>query len=92
MDKSIEFAVGCVVILIVSIAMSVVMPLLYAMGGYFTGWILSSVFVFAGQWVVSGASNLGLEIPLSSLPFLGAFLAFVGSFFRSHQTNTNKAK
>lgn len=92
MDKSIEFAVGCITLLIIGVVVSIVMPLAYAIGGYFTGWILSSVFTFAGQWVVSGAGSLGVEIPITSLPFIGAFLAFAGSFFSSHQTNTNKAK
>ena len=71
---------------------TILAPLGYAAGGYVTGWILSNMFKFAGEWVVSGAAALGLKLTLEQLPLLGAFLAFVGSFFKARQTNNNKAK
>ena len=67
--------------------LAIITPLLYAAGGYLTGWVLSVVFPFAGQWIVNGADVLGIEIALSSLPVIGATLGFLGSFFKSTQTN-----
>lgn len=58
-------------------------PLSYAFGGFLTGWILGNVFQFAGLWVVDGSSLLGLKLTLNDLQYLGAFLGFVGAFFRS---------
>ena len=88
----IEVGAGCVTLFVVALVASIFMPLAYAAGGYLTGWLLVNLFEFAGTWVVSGAKFLGFEIPLSALPFLGAFFAFVGSFFKSTQTNNNGKK
>lgn len=74
------------------IILAIFTPLLFAIGGYFTGWILADVFTFAGHWIVSGAQALGLNISLEMLPVIGALLAFVGAFFKSTQTNNNKSK
>lgn len=87
-----EVLAGCIVLVAVAVIMAVVYPLLYAAGGYFTGWILSSVFTFAGMWIVNGAGAVGIEIDLTMLPAIGALLGFVGSFFKAHQSNTNTAK
>ena len=62
-------------------------PLVYAAAGYFTGWVLASVFKFAGVWVAGGATAMGLEITAQQLPAVGAFLGFAGSFFKSSLTN-----
>ena len=70
---------------------AILTPLIYALGGFFTGWVLAQVFPVAGQWVVSGAGYLGVEISREALPMLGAFLGFVGAFFKSTQTNKNKS-
>ena len=64
-------------------------PLLMAVGGYITGWVLATIFPFAGNWIVSGASALGLEISLADLPTIGAFLGFVGAFFKAYRNNKN---
>lgn len=85
-----EIFAGCVTLVVVATVMTIVNPLLFAAGGYFTGWVLSTIFSFGGQWVADGARQFGFEISLSSLPVMGAFLAFVGAFFKSSQTNNNK--
>ena len=70
--------------------LALITPLLYALGGFITGWVLVVVFPFAGDWIVSGANSLGVEITLGMLPHIGAALGFTGSFFRARQTNNNK--
>jgi len=72
------------------VVLTLAAPLFYALGGYVTGWVLASLFPFAGRWVIAGAGSLGIEISRDALPALGAFLGFVGAFFRAKQTNTNK--
>ena len=91
----IVYIVGSMVTSVVTflgvIATSVVLtPLLYALGGYLFGWLLVNLFWFAGEWFISGASYLGLEIPLDALPVIFCFLALVGSFFRSMHTYPSK--
>lgn len=88
----IEVGAGCVTLFIVGLITSIFTPLSFAAGGYLTGWLLADLFSFAGLWIVAGARNFGFEIQLSALPVMGAFLAFVGAFFKSTQTNNNKAK
>lgn len=70
---------GGVVVVIAAVAL----PLGCAVSGYFTGWILDSVFPFAGDWVTAGVVALGIEVVREQLPVVGAFLGFVGSFFRT---------
>jgi len=67
-------------------------PLFSACGGWLTGWVLACIFPFAGQWVANGAGALGIEFSRDTLPMVGAFLGFVGAFFKSTQTNKNKDK
>lgn len=81
---------GLAIILVAFLA--VLYPLLYAVGGYFTGWVLTDLFTFAGEWAVSGAHAIGLEITLGQLPVIGAMLGFVGAFFKATQTNKNEGK
>lgn len=75
---------------LVIVGLAVVTPLLYAAGGYFTGWILIHVFPFAGAWVSGGAQAFGISIDLRALPVVGAFLGFAWSFFKAPQSDTNK--
>lgn len=70
--------------------MAIIGPLAYAVGGYFTGWVLSDLFTFAGRWIVSGGHALNVEFAIGQLPEIGAFLGFVGAFFRASQTNKNE--
>lgn len=70
-------------VLLIAVVLAVIAPLLYAIGRGFTGWVLTNVFSFAGQWVVDGAKFFGLNIPLGDLPYVGAFLGFLGSFFKT---------
>ena len=89
---TLQILVGCLVLGLVAVVMAIIYPLLYAAGGYFTGWMLTNVFVFAGQWVVAGFNAFGMKIDLAMLPVIGAMLGFVGSFFKAHQSNTNNTK
>ena len=82
---------GILAVLVV-IAMTLLFPLAYALGGFITGWVLVVVFPFAGNWVVNGANAIGAEISLDALPHIGAALGFVGAFFKSSQTNMNESK
>ena len=74
------------------IVLAILAPLGYAAGGYLTGWVLVAIFPFAGEWIISGLSYLGTEVPLAALPAIGAALGFVGSFFKSTQTNKTESK
>lgn len=69
------------------VLLAILAPLGYAAGGYLTGWVLVAIFPFAGQWIVGGLGSLGIEITPEALPAIGAALGFVGSFFKSTQTN-----
>lgn len=79
--------IGAMVLILIFV---IINPLVCAAGGYFAGWVLSSIFKFAGLWVVNGASALGLEFTLAQLPLLGAFLGFVSAFFKSGSDFTKK--
>jgi hypothetical protein len=85
--------VGAVALAIITaIAVGILAPLGYAAGGYLTGWVLATVFPFAGQWIIDGLGCLGTEVSLNALPIIGAALGFVGSFFKATQTNKNENK
>lgn len=43
-DKVVVGVLGCIGGAVVVSAVAITAPLLYALGGYFTGWILSGVF------------------------------------------------
>jgi hypothetical protein len=79
-----------VILVVIAVVVSIVMPLLYAASGYFTGWVLSHIFPFAGEWIVRGALTIGVKLSVSDLPVIGALLGFIGAFFKAHQSNTNK--
>jgi len=91
-DDLLTEGLGCLGVVALALLLAVVLPLAYAAGGYFTGWILANLFSFAGDWVVGGAASLNIEITRDSLPLIGALLGFVGAFFRSTQTNNNNKK
>lgn len=74
---------GSLFLMCVTVVLTVLAPLLYAIGGGFTGYVLTNIFPFAGQWVVDGARSIGLNITLNQLPYVGAFLGFLGSFFKT---------
>ena len=64
-----------------------VYPVLMFIIGALMGWVLANVFPFAGQWLIDGASLLGIkDLSLPSLPLLTATLGFIGSYFRSSST------
>ena len=65
-------------------------PLLYTIGGYFSGWALYKVFPFAGIWVANGFTRLGIEMAPSSLPVVCAALGCVGPFFKASFRTVNK--
>ena len=50
-------------------------------------WVIGQTFL--GQWIVDGASLLGLTLLPQDLWKVALFLAFVGSFFKS-STNVNQ--
>ncbi len=68
-------------------AIFILTPLISAAGGFLTDWVLAIPFPFAGDWVVSGASAVGIEIIREQLPAIGALLGFIGAFFKATQTN-----
>ena len=64
-------------------------PLLSALFGAFIGWVVG-IFP-TGEWVVSGAGDLGLQIDRANLWRIGSALGFFGAFFRSTlQEKTSK--
>lgn len=61
-----------------------VSPLLGALFGAFSGWVVG---LFFGDTLLSIFSQLGVH---ASMWAIGAFLGFGGGFFRSHLTTNNK--
>lgn len=82
-----KVTVGIIIGALTIFVIALLMPLAYAMSGYFAGWVLAKVFPVAGNWVVAGLNLFGFEIMLKNLPVLGAALGFVGTFFKANQTN-----
>lgn len=71
-------------------AMVFVWPVVLFILGAFTGWVASSVFVFFGNWLVSGMALIGVKIALVDLPLLTATLGFIGGFFKSSSSSKSK--
>ena len=90
MEKILIYSGASIIAAMVMVVLVLAAPLCYALGGFITGWVLVIIFPFAGNWIMSGASSLGVEITLEMLPHIGAALGFTGSFFRARQTNNNK--
>ncbi len=86
-DDILAGSIAGLAIAVVVAVLVVLAPLFYALGGFITGAVLAYVFPFAGRWVMSGAGVLGIELARESLPMVGAFLGFVGAFFKARQTN-----
>jgi hypothetical protein len=86
-------AIGAGVLVVLGVALLVLAtPLITAAVGYLTGWILSTVFPFAGLWILDGADHFGLNWSLASLPMIGAFIGFVAGFFRRSITVKHEKK
>jgi len=75
-----DIAVGVLALLGIG-ALVLILPVFYFLMGAFTGWILSNVLVFAGNWVVAGLALLRLEVTLAQLPLLCGTLGFIGAYF-----------
>ena len=90
MAKILMFSGASIIVVALAAIIALIAPLLYALGGFITGWVLVVIFPFASNWIVSSANSLGVEITLGMLPYIGAALGFTGSFFRARQTNNNK--
>lgn len=59
-------------------------PIMY----YLVGMLASATFW--GDWIVSGAGKLGVDIVKGDLPVIFAALGALGGFFRSHLKTTAK--
>ena len=81
-----DIYVGCLTVAAIAAVTTILLPLLCVAAGYFSGWVLAVVFPGAGSWVVIGARNVGINFTLETLPHLGGFLGYVGSFFKSNIT------
>jgi hypothetical protein len=62
-------------------------PVLGALFGAFTGWVLS---ILMPVWVPTGLSFIGIHVRPDQLVELGAAIGFIGGFFRSHLTTKDK--
>lgn len=69
------------------LAIIFVFPLLAAILGAFSGWLLGLTPM--GGWVVSGLGLVGLHLDAGQLWLLGAALAFVSGFFRAGVSANN---
>lgn len=78
------YALGCLGI----VALVFVWPIGAFILGAFTGWLASSVFVFFGNWLVSGLALIGIKVALVDLPLLTATLSFIGGLFQSTSTSS----
>jgi len=58
--------------------------------GAFTGWVLSNIFIFAGNWLIDGMNLFHVEVTLIQLPLLTATLGFIGGFFKSSTSSSKK--
>ena len=71
-------------IIIAVIVMIIISPLLYFLGGWITGCILSWTI---GESIVRGLSFLNINITVDNLPLFCGVLGVIGSFFKSVQTS-----
>jgi len=66
---------------IVVCALSILLSSLLSIAiGYICGWIASVLF---GKIICAGFAIFGIMITPDKLPLIGAFLCWIGSFFRS---------
>lgn len=84
-------AMGCLALMGGLFLYAIMYPLIAASLSYLGISLFISWFPGYAQYAVNGAHALGLgEVTVSQLPNIAACLAFVGSYFKSSQTNTNK--
>jgi len=81
-------AMELLLIVVGAVALVLVYPLIYFVLGAFTGWLFSNVFLFAGEWLVSGLRLLGITVGLSDLPLFTATIGFVGAFFKNQSSSS----
>lgn len=85
--------VGCVAIVITTLFLSVIQPLVSAFFAFVGINIIIWLLPLAGNVAIIGAHSLGLNsITVELLPATAAFLAFVGAYFRSSNTNKCEGK
>ena len=84
-----DIAVGVLALLGIG-ALVLILPVFYFLMGAFTGWILSNVLIFAGNWVVDGLALLHLEVTLAQLPMLCGTLGFIGAYFVKSSSASKK--
>lgn len=77
------------VVLILTALMVMLGVILGAVIGAFSGWVVGHTPILK-DLVVSGAHMLGLDVSASMLVPLGAFLGFVGGFFRAVNSNSKE--
>lgn len=70
-------------IIIAVIVMIIISPLLYFLGGWITGCILSWTI---GESIVRGLSLLNIHITVDNLPLFCGVLGVIGAFFRDAST------
>lgn len=96
MDKFVVNSVmvtGCLAFAGALFIYAIMYPLIAASISYFGISLFVGWFPTYAQLAVDGMHSLGLrEVTLVQLPNIAACLAFVGSYFKSTQTNNNKAK
>lgn len=79
---------GCLTIVIAAIFLSIIQPIIGATFAFIGISIVIWIAPLGGDIVVAGMRSLGLsEITLVQLPAIAAALAFIGSYFRSSNTN-----
>lgn len=82
------WTVGCVTIFITAIFLSIIQPIVSATFAFIGIHIVIWIAPIGGDIVVTGMHLLGLsEVTLVQLPAIAAALAFIGSYFRSSNTN-----
>ena len=84
MDKILAGAITAVA----AVALVFFIILLTTLMGALVGWVVG---LFFSETILGTLSRFGIDVVGLQMWQLGATLAFVGSFFKAHQSNTNKA-
>jgi hypothetical protein len=81
-----EAIFGCIGALVVVVIMVLIFPIISALFGAFSGWVVG---IFFSSQIGAVLAHFGLNYPLWQI---GMTLGFVSGFFRSSPTQSNDKK
>lgn len=72
--------IGCVMAIAILVVALIIGPLVTFWLGYFSGWLAK---IIIGAKLCEALGYVGLTVTPNMLPWIGAALAWIGSFFKS---------